>query len=578
MICKNCGQEIPNDSVFCTHCGTACEQKPAEAANEQNEQQTVSDQTYVQQPAEAVPPKKKGKGPKIKLIAILAAIIIVVAGVGTLAYNSQPVLSRLFNGEKEHLTMLVDRLEEKYTQNENAPVNNVKAKMNYNFSYDLKQLEEAGLPLDGIENTEIFLSQTIRIDSDKALYRIDQEGSLLGAELPEMSVVRNSSEDMGIYIESLTKDYIDYSSFLTLLNEYGVLTQAELSANQPATTNLSAEQLEELLPLLEKYKDAIIDTALDSGEVVYESNNDDLGFNAYYYEITLTPESIYDIMQAIMETLNTDDQLKLELCELISPDNPQEMLEELNTSISELLDGMAQDRDSFVQEMETELDEIKIELWFDGRNNPLGTALAINASEDSTNQDIEITLLDYKHGRDTLTLIGLDIDGETMFELINEAKVNGSRKQGSLDLEINQIKLLKGEYDLTGYEVQGIQLYEGTADFTLTVETDSSMTADFSLECTMDRMNNGMRMDIEPTVYISGYNMATTMDFGAISSEITVEPLDEEIEEVNVVEVTDENYADVLTPDEFLAKVEEFASTLENLVGDTLPSTDSPLY
>lgn len=104
MICKNCGQEIPNDSVFCTHCGTACEQKPAEAANEQNEQQTVSDQTYVQQPAEAVPPKKKGKGPKIKLIAILAAIIIVVAGVGTLAYNSQPVLSRLFNGEKEHLT------------------------------------------------------------------------------------------------------------------------------------------------------------------------------------------------------------------------------------------------------------------------------------------------------------------------------------------------------------------------------------------------------------------------------------------------------------------------------------------
>ena len=71
--------------------------------------------------------------------------------------------------------------------------------------------------------------------------------------------------------------------------------------------------------------------------------------------------------------------------------------------------------------------------------------------------------------------------------------------------------------------------------------------------------------------------MATTMDFGAISSEITVEPLDEEIEEVNVVEVTDENYADVLTPDEFLAKVEEFASTLENL-GNTLPSTDSPLY
>lgn len=576
MICKNCGQEIPNDSVFCTHCGAACEQNSADSASQPNEQQTISDQTYVQQPPETVPPKKKGKGPKIKLIAILAVIVIVVAGVGTLAYNSQPVLSRLFNGEKEHLTMLIDRLEEKYTSGGSSSSSITKAKITQNISYDLKQLKDMGLSLENIENSEFSLSQIMRIDSDKNLFKFDQEWSLMGTELPTVSTAINSSGDIGIYIESLTKNYVSYMGLLSMYLENSQTSQSE---DQLLAVYSSISQLQELLPLLEKYKDNMIDTALNSGEVAYESNNDDLGFNTYYYEITLTPETICDIMQSLIETLNADDQLKLELCELISPDNAQEMLEQLNTSLSELLDELGQNRDSLIQEMEVQLEEIKIELWFDGRNTPLGTALAINLpDDDGINQDFEITILDYKHNRDMRTLISLEVGGETMFELSNEAEISGSRKQGSFDLELNQIKLLEGEYDLTSYTVQGMELYEGTADYKLSIETDSSTAVEFNLECTMERLDNGMNMEIAPSVNSSGYNVASTIDFGEISYGITVEPLDEEIEDINIVEITEENYTENLTPDEFSAKLEEFALNLQTLLEGIIPSSDSSIF
>lgn len=35
MICKNCGQEIPDNSVFCTHCGAALSQEDPQALKDE---------------------------------------------------------------------------------------------------------------------------------------------------------------------------------------------------------------------------------------------------------------------------------------------------------------------------------------------------------------------------------------------------------------------------------------------------------------------------------------------------------------------------------------------------------------
>ena len=35
MICKNCGQELPDNSVFCTHCGAALSQEDPQALKDE---------------------------------------------------------------------------------------------------------------------------------------------------------------------------------------------------------------------------------------------------------------------------------------------------------------------------------------------------------------------------------------------------------------------------------------------------------------------------------------------------------------------------------------------------------------
>ena len=80
MICKNCGQEIPDNSVFCTHCGAALSQEDPQALKDEQPagEAPLETQTPVQ-------PVKKAKKRRLKLIAVLAVIVIVLAGAGTLA-------------------------------------------------------------------------------------------------------------------------------------------------------------------------------------------------------------------------------------------------------------------------------------------------------------------------------------------------------------------------------------------------------------------------------------------------------------------------------------------------------------
>lgn len=570
MFCGNCGKEIPDDSVFCTYCGTACEQKTTQPTNDQNLQETTYNQAAAEHPSDSVLPKKKRKRTKVKLIAILAAIVIIIAGIGTFAYNAQPVFFRLFNGEKEHFSMLIDRFEDKYNGNESTLLKNVKAKITNKISYDLKHLESLGAPLGNISDSEISLNQIIRIDSDKDLVQIDQNGALLGVELPEISSVV-SSGDIGIYIQYLTKEYISFTDFYELSS---LINTAQTYQEVPDLSISSPAQLKELLPLLEKYKDNLNDTALNSGDIVYQTNNDDLGFNTYYYEITLTPETICDIVKNLIETFSNDDELKLKLIELTGQDDTQTMMDQLNASIEELMSQINEDQDSFIQELETQVDEIKIELWFDGKNQPLGMSLQINSPSDSSNQDVEFTMLDYKHGRDAVTLFSLKADDLTLLEFKNEAEINGSRQKGSFSLKFNEIELLNGEYDLNNFEIRGIELYEGTATCMLSTENISEQAFGFELELNMERINNGVNMEFTPSITQSGI----TINLGDICSNITIEELDQELDEINIVEINQDNYSEYLTLDEFAVKIEELAAALQDVMGGLIPSTDLPIY
>lgn len=84
MFCKNCGNQLPDNSEFCNKCGT-------KTSGETSSQSTLNQPIYNQQIPSAPPKKKKGKGCLITLGIVVVLVIVIAVAAGSNGGSKQPV-------------------------------------------------------------------------------------------------------------------------------------------------------------------------------------------------------------------------------------------------------------------------------------------------------------------------------------------------------------------------------------------------------------------------------------------------------------------------------------------------------
>lgn len=89
----------------------------------------------------------------------------------------------------------------------------------------------------------------------------------------------------------------------------------------------------------------------------------------------------------------------------------------------------------------------------------------------------------------------------------------------------------------------------------------------------MQKQKNGLSTEITPSVKAMG----ASVKLGKITSELVIEELDGEIESAEIIDLTEDNYEEMLTLEQFAAKMEEFAQALQNIMGGFLPSDALPI-
>lgn len=560
MFCEKCGHELPEGTAFCTQCGA------------ENVKKQETEQTEYPQAAEAAPQagreskKKKGRG-KVKLIAVLTVIVLALAGAGTLAYNSQPFISRVFKGEQGHISQLMDNLTEKYEVKDSDSYKNVRAKITNDISYELGDMKE----LLGVtsEKLDLAMTQVMEIDGKNGKYRIAMDGDISGAELPSIAAVI-TPEDIGVFIEYLTDEYISLNSLLKQMP----FSQADAQSSEALTRVLTVlqERSDEIGGFIDDYRDAVVDVICDPKNVYYEANNDDLDFKAHYYEISVSYKTFSEAAREVLDKLKADQALQDLLYELMGSGKMEEFpfreisRDEFCEQLVEEIDSILQDIDYFMQQPENdemlETEVCRIELWFDGQNRPLGIALTVKAEGSET----VLKMLDYKRGGKNTFLLTLDVDGSNMAEISSEYVSRGSNEKGSLSINIPNVLNVECDYDVTSFKKQQITLYEGSINCSASVFINSNDNLKVSAAVEMEKLSDGMKMTLTPSVKAQG----VTVDVGQLTSVIKVEALKEDIQGDNFVELNSANYQDYINPERFNRMMEELSSSIEEIIGQTV--------
>ena len=595
MFCQKCGNQLPDDAVFCTQCGTPVEQPVEQAVQPPVAEESVVPQEVAEafaQPQFAAPAKPRKKISKQTLIRIgsaAAAVVLVVALViGFFGDALKGSFTKTFGSDEDYLSyvekssteMATSVLSDTYGSLVELLSGNIEANNGYEMNLKLtvgdqvidmletsaKQATGEAVKLDWMNSIDLGM----QVSAKDSLTQLAMALNLNETEIAKLDYIMDLEKgNIFLGIPTLSDKYLGMG-FDEMMGA-GALDsmKADMDELSEMLEMFSEEELVKALPseeVLNKLLDKYVGIALDSLTNVKKSTKavkiSGVEQKLTVLKTTIGAEDIYNVLTAVLKEAKSDKQLKTIINDLAG------WMDE-----NDLLDGMDADEvyKAFQEGVTALLEQLK------------------DVDPDDMNMDTEVVLTSYVNDDHNVVGRRLEVDGKELlyycevkkgdkiaFEFIMEGLEvygEGTEKKGALNATYNIIAANKEFCELTFVDfntdndlINGKLRIAPSAELMKeaglgSMDSTALALADPQLELAFETTKSSASFGIN---LLSGENLLVGIALS--SKEVKATPITLPTDAYDMDEV--EDWAADMDPQKLLDKLEDAGVPISELMGE----------
>ncbi len=476
MFCKNCGNQIPDDSITCAFCGSSVNdeqnaettgmefqqnfEQPQEAQVENTEAYIPQEQqnTEFQYPEVEIAPQPKKKSFKAIIIAAVLAVVALLVCVFSFSSKAQNTFMKMTPSDT-HYRYVIKNTAKSFTNSaakfyddaiayigsaeEKAEIPNTALQGNVYLEVDgqIKEMIETA----GVEENKVSVDYKINMHDSimafdlglnagsqsiiTAQLRYDIENMKVSALIPELS-------EEAIYFDIKDNEYFDYEEYSAEYEE-----QTEMIKTLIKSIGENAPKSDSFEKLLTKYIKIVLEQITEVERTSEKLDIKGVAQKTTRFDIEITEELLFNIVKAVLTEAKEDEDIKdiineyydaiMKIAADVEYDLEDSMTaSELYTEFKDAIDDML---DS-LSDSEDDVDDdalLSLTMWVNSDGQVIAVKIEI---EDA---DSEMFFGVTNKGKEYGYEFYIESNNSKVMEISGHSTKDGNKLSGEVEIEMN---------------------------------------------------------------------------------------------------------------------------------------------